>query len=83
METLCVSRRKQERAACARVLCACACACACVRACVCVAPVCARVCARLSERGRHGHITTRLVCKHIGASSLCLSRDSVPLLGLN
>ncbi len=28
-------------------------------------------------------VSSRLVCKHIQASSLCLSCDSVPLSGLN
>ncbi len=58
--------------------------------CVCV---CVCVCVRERERERDGHITAkctarqksslpRLVCKHIRASSLCMSYDSVLLLGL-
>ncbi len=55
--------------------CVCVCVCACVRA-----HARARVCEREREM-----VTSqpRLVCKHIGASLLCLSRDSVPLSGLN
>ncbi len=48
----------------------------CVSVCVCV---CVLACVR------EGDTVTqpRLVCKHIRASSLFLSRDYVPLLGLN
>ncbi len=36
------------------------------------------VCARMCERDKRSH-NPRLVCKHIWASSLCLSRDCFPL----
>ncbi len=48
--------------------------------------VCVCVCARAFTCMRDGDTVTsppRLVCKHIRASSLCLSHDSVPLSGLN
>ncbi len=69
--------------------CVCVCACACVwererervtvqlRLCVCVC-VCVLMCVREGETVTQ----PRLVCKHIRASSLCLSRDSVHLSGL-
>ncbi len=56
-------------------VCVCVCVCVCERERVAKSCVCVLVC--VSE----GDTVTqsRLVCKHIRASSLCLSRDSVPL----
>ncbi len=70
---VCVCVRESEReghitAQCRVMRRVCVCVCVCVLACV-----------------REGDTVTQsqLVCKHIRASLLCRSRDSVPLSGLN
>ncbi len=65
---VCVCESERERESQLQSVCVCVCVCVFVLTCV-----------------REGDTVTqlRLVYKHIRASSLCLSHDSVPLSGLN
>ncbi len=89
LRTVCV--RERERESQRSVLCVCLFLCVCV--CVCKREghrasscVCARVCKYSSLQTVRAEDTVtqpRVVCKHIWASSMCLSRNSVLLSSLN
>ncbi len=72
--------RKRGRVTAQRRVCVCEWESHITASCVCVC-VCVCVCACVCERGRHTVTQLQLVYKHIRASSMCLSPDSVSLSG--